>query len=274
MKKILLPVFIIFLLTACESESPLVPENDLVVVRAYLYAGEPVTDIRLTSTYSITSEDTVGQPVNDAKVTLIKNGVDYPLTPTPGDSGFYHYAGNSLQVYIGDRFEIAVEYFGRIATGETVIPEPPKNVRISKDEFVIQTGARFDTSSVTITWDEETDDTFFFVTIENREPVLAPINEQPGGLFGQRRTFRSRPQRQNFYRIRRFDLAYRGKHQVRVYKINPEYAKLYELGLQDSRNLNEPETNIKNGLGIFSGFSSRSLEFTVVSGQYSVFSVQ
>jgi len=44
--------------------------------------------------------------------------------------------------------------------------------------------------------------------------------------------------------------------QTRVYKVNQEYADLFVFGTQDSRNLNEPLTNIKNGLGIFAGFSS------------------
>jgi hypothetical protein len=38
---------------------------------------------------------------------------------------------------------------------------------------------------------------------------------------------------------------------------------LYAFGQQDSRHLNEPETNIKNGLGVFAGFSSAAVRFVV-----------
>ncbi|MDB4063024.1 hypothetical protein N9541_03055 [Flavobacteriaceae bacterium] len=43
-----------------------------------------------------------------------------------------------------------------------------------------------------------------------------------------------------------------------------EYALLYETSTQDSRDLNEPYTNINNGLGIFSGFASQEVYFEVI----------
>ena len=248
-------------LTGCESETPLLPEAEQLVVRAYLYAGEPVTDIRLTATYAITSEDTIGLPIKDVAVTLEKNGRNYRLTSSPGDSGYYHYGGSELEVNIGDKFRIAVDYQGRIASGETTIPSAPRGLEISADEFFISTG-RIDTSSITVSWAEE-EDTFFFVTVENLESVLTPINERLGNFLTQLRSFRSRPIRGNTYRISRFDLNYLGRHRARVYKVNREYANLYAFGQQDSRNLNEPETNIENGLGVFAGFSSDAVEFTV-----------
>ncbi len=46
---------------------------------------------------------------------------------------------------------------------------------------------------------------------------------------------------------------------VRVYKVNQEYANLYRSREQDSRSLNEPLTNVQNGLGVFSAFASDSV---------------
>jgi len=48
---------------------------------------------------------------------------------------------------------------------------------------------------------------------------------------------------------------------VSVYRVNQEYADLYEGRRQDSRDLNEPSTNIENGLGVFSAFNSDSTFF-------------
>jgi len=251
-------------LPGCDSASPLLPEAELIVVRAYLYAGEPVTDVQLTTTFALTTGDTAGQPINDAKVALEKAGKIYPLTASAGDSGYYHYAGNDLTVQIGDRFKISVERSGQTATGETIIPVPPQNLALSKNELVINTSTPFDTSSITISWQGE--DTFYFVVVENLEASPTPINQIPfpGGPRGQFRSFRSRPFRDLSYTVRRFDLAYFGNHRARIYKVNQEYANLYAFGLQDSRNLNEPETNIKNGLGVFAGFSSAAVNFRVV----------
>ena len=41
-------------------------------------------------------------------------------------------------------------------------------------------------------------------------------------------------------------------------------ADLYESREQDSRDLNEPLTNISNGLGVFSAFNSQTALFEVV----------
>jgi len=56
-------------------------------------------------------------------------------------------------------------------------------------------------------------------------------------------------------------MTHLGKHRVKVYRVNQEYADLYQSRNQDSRDLNEPLTNIVNGLGVFSAFNSDSVFF-------------
>jgi len=71
----------LFLLTSCTEESPLISDVDLVVVWAYLYAGEPVTNIKLSSTIPLDTDSSGAPPINNAVVTLIKddgkNPADY-----------------------------------------------------------------------------------------------------------------------------------------------------------------------------------------------------
>ncbi len=263
MRKIILFSFVAAL-GGCDSVSPLLPEKELLVVRAYLYAGEPVTDVQLTSTFELTSDDATGHPINDAKVSLEKADKIYLLMASTGDSGYYHYAGNDLAVQAGDRFTISVEHNGRLATGETIIPAPPQNVTLTQNEILIDSSTPFDTTSITVSWQGE--DTFYFVVVENLEASPTPINQSPfpGGPREQLKTLRSRPIRENRFSIQRVDLTYFGAHRAKVYKVNREYASLYAFGQQDSRHLNEPETNIKNGLGVFAGFSSTAVNFRVV----------
>lgn len=52
-------------------------------------------------------------------------------------------------------------------------------------------------------------------------------------------------------------------HEAEVYRVNGEYAQVYENRTQDSRDLNEPPSNIRNGLGVFSAFNSLSVSFEV-----------
>jgi len=55
-----------------------------------------------------------------------------------------------------------------------------------------------------------------------------------------------------------------GRHRVILYRVNEEYANLYENRNQDSRDLNEPPSNIEGALGVFSAFNSVAAEFDVV----------
>jgi len=42
-------------------------------------------------------------------------------------------------------------------------------------------------------------------------------------------------------------------HQIIVYRVNPEYAALYQNSGNSTLSLEEPPTNIENGNGIFTG---------------------
>jgi len=54
-----------------------------------------------------------------------------------------------------------------------------------------------------------------------------------------------------------------GTYRVKIYRVNQKYADLYESRNQDSRELNDPNSNIINGLGIFTAFNSDSIFFEI-----------
>ena len=84
---------------------------------------------------------------------------------------------------------------------------------------------------------------------------------RPGpGMFFR---FRSEPFIGDMYIINSRMLEKYGKHTIKIYSVNEEYANLYENRSQDSRNLSEPVTNVKNGLGIFTAFSYDEVAFYV-----------
>ena len=270
---------ILFFAAGCSTKNPLETNAEKLVVRGYLYAHEPVQDIQLTSTLPLGSEATAAPPVNDASVSLWKNGVQYRLTPSAGDSGYYHYRGGDLNVESGDRFKLEVDYKGEVTTAETVVPNPPESVSISARHLVISSTftpgmpGNFDrteddsTRSLTVAWKEDLS-ALFYVVLENLEANPTAINNNFPGFgdgpgFGLREMVMP-PSSVNEYRIARNSVSYYGKYVALVYRVNQEYADLYMSRTQDSRDLNEPLTNVQNGLGVFSAFCSARIEFEVV----------
>lgn len=58
-------------------------------------------------------------------------------------------------------------------------------------------------------------------------------------------------------------LTHFGRHHLKLYRVNREYADLYEGLKQDSRDLNDSPSNIQGALGVFSAFSADSAFFQV-----------
>ena len=274
MKKLfIIPIIYLFII-GCDSESPLENQAELIVIRGYLYANESVTDIQITSTLPLGTEETSAPPINDAVVYLIKEGIRYDLTPSQGDSGYYHYAGNDLAVETDDVFEIVVDFNDNTATGSTQVPEPPANVRSSGNTLYIPEFEtwedmfefEFDSNrhQITVDWEED-EDALFFVVMENLDANPDSI-ESMGGFGGgmKGRFFISEPSNENSYSVNFRSVSYYGRYSIKVYRVNQEYADLYTSRQQDSRDLNEPLTNINNGLGIFSAFNSREVFINVI----------
>ncbi len=276
MKTILfiLSLFIPLIFFSCESDVSLGPGSDLVVVRGYIYANEPVRDIQITHTLELGSSDSTAPPINDAVVALFKNDIRYWLVPSDGDSGYYHYAGDDLSIEIGDIISIDVQYQNQHAQGTTTVPEPPSGLVLEKDTLYVPTfsgfpgmGGGFDRSSMelNVSWDEDPE-ALFYIVVESIEKESTPIDSGiPTGHAPRRFVFP--PTNRNEYRIFSKSLTHYGRHVVKVYRVNQEYADLYSSREQDSRDLNEPLSNITGGLGIFSAFSSISAEFYVAPQQ-------
>ena len=269
---------------SCEEES-VYTADEKFVLQAYLYAHEPVWDVSLRKTVPLTVTDSVGEPINEASVTLLKNGTSYSLTLS-GDSGYYYYPESDLVINEGDVWQIETTYNGLTATAESVVPTAPERVTISTEvielpeiSFGGQSGPP-DFASLeafrealegfeqTIVWDNPNNE-LFFVVIESLSADQEPIFNNGGfgggpgggGRFGFRRV--SAPTRDNFYEVNLGELTYWGGYVAKVYKVNQEYADLYENLTQDSRDLNEPPTNVSNALGIFSTFNSTNVFFEV-----------
>ncbi len=255
--------------SSCTDESPLVPENDLVVVQAYLYAGESVNDIRLTSTMPLDADTTGAPPISYAEVFLVKNEQRYTLIPTAGRPGYYNYPQAELIVESGDDFQLEIFYNDNVISAETYVPYAPEGINISDTTLevfnIFELGhfdrSLLDSAAIEVTWTNDMADLYFLV-LDNIETNPAEI-ESNFPSFPKR--FISQPISRDSFPINFRMVTHYGKHRVKLYKINQEYADLYQSLEQDSRDLNEPLTNVKNGLGIFSAFNCDSVFFDVVA---------
>lgn len=257
-------------LLAC-SDTTTGPEEDArqVVVEAFLFAGEAVDDVRLTETVPLGEDPALAPTVDDATVTLVRGGDRWRLSRLQ-EPGTYGYPGQDLEVREGDHFHIEVEAFGRTATGETVVPRPPDGVALDKDRLEVPqlTPGSFQPGTlqslqITVTW-ENPDAGLHFVDVEGLDPEAEPIFDgfirEGAGRF----RIRSAPTEESFHAIGLRQLEHLGVHRAIVYRVNKEYVDLYNNRIQDSRDLNEPPSNIRGGLGVFSAFNSAWKDFELV----------
>lgn len=243
-------------------------EDALLVVEAFLYAGEPVEDIRITRAVSLSGEDTVAAPVTDATVRLAKGGSAFALSST-GDGGRYGYLEDDLTVEAGDVFLLDVQAAGQQLTAETTVPPPPVGVALTGSVLKVPDigiGAGFrgmQDSHLTVTWDNA-GAALHYIVVESLT-ADEPVYILPDFIRERFQGFRlvTAPTDANYHDINVRSLQVLGPHRVTVYRVNREYADLYENRQQDSRDLNEPPSNIRGGLGVFSAFNSRSADFEV-----------
>lgn len=265
-KRFLMLLIIIITAIGCSEDSITESNNELVVVTGFLRAGEKHAEIKLTNTLALGSTDTVSAAINDAEVVLLKGNKAYQLSISSSLNGTYSYQGSDLSIESGDLFSLQIIYKNKKITGSTTVPSKPRDISISKTTLTLAAtgygmGSVQDTTSIFLRWSNP-DSSLYYVVLENLETNPAAIystNTQRGA----NRTMVFPPMATNQFLIGRRNLTYLGNHRAIVYKVNQEYADLYESRTQDSRNLNEPISNISNGLGVFSAFASDTTMFYV-----------
>lgn len=277
-KKIIAVLFVV-IISSCEDVPDFDQGESEPVVEAFIYEGESVDDIYLKKTTPFTIGSGIEpEPINDAIITITNKGQSFVLSPITKEPGRYFYDGTDLSINIGDNYQLAFEYEDRIISSTTKIPTRPEGVLISTELIEIpeinslQDLRGFRESfqeTIDITWNN-TDGSYYYLVIENVED--RPSSIDPTDIFGGlgiNFEFTSEPTQQSLFQLRpMIHYSQYGRHKVTIYKVNEEYALLYETSAQDSRDLNEPYTNINNGLGIFSGFASQVFYFSVFGKSY------
>ncbi len=278
MRKIIIAIVISAFLTGCEKEQLNNGHSDLIVVEGYLYAGRPVDSIRLSQAVAFNSSDTVFHGVSNAAVSIVANGNTYNLQPSI-KQGYYNYPGNNLTISAGGTYSLNISYNNQQITSQTTVPGNVSGLKISENSLLVDTTLtmrELRDSSLLVSWSNPNRD-YYFVILENKDSILTPVrvNSATGGFGGYSgtgtgtinlaRRFQTRPIQDSLYRISLFStVGNYGHYEFKLYKVTKDYASLYQSSTQNTISLNEPFTNISNGLGIFTSFSAcDSLSFIV-----------
>ncbi len=249
-------------------------DQHLIIVEAYIYSGTNLTNINLTSMISFGNDSTGGEGIDNAVVTLSKNSGIWLLRSNPDLPGNY-IPEEDIPVVPGDTFQLTVEVDDMMLHSSTVVPDLPPEINLSAGFIYIpkiddprEQGQIDFPDPVELTW-ANPDKKYYYFRIENIETDPESIRPDPpanmpfarGGYAFQMFT---RPVNNELYTITSRELTHFGTHRIIVYSVNQEYVNLYETQEQDTRKLNEPFSNIDNGLGIFTSFSSDTLYFEVI----------
>jgi hypothetical protein len=263
-------IILIFISIGCEKESEVLTKNEKLVLQAYLFQNEPISGIKLSKSIPFESSDSIFTSIKDAEISIGWNGKSYPLEADT--NGLYQYTKNDLQIISGETYTIKVNYDGKILSSQTKVPEKPTGLTLSSNTMSIDQdftpfgGGSMDAGDIEISWDNPDND-YFYVVTENIEENPEDIElgfPMPGGGRPNFR-FLSQPFQTDTYVLRSMmSVQQYGTHKVKVFRVNEEYAYLYENRTQDSRTLTEPYSNIENGLGIFTAFSYAEATLEVI----------
>ena len=278
MKNIFSLFIILIIFNACTQEGTISIDTESAVVEAYLFAGQPVDSVNITQSFSYARENSDLITLENLSVE-ISNGTEFfPLFHS--SEGIYQ--NMEFIPQSGQSYTLSFTHNGETISSETFVPEK-KEVAISQSSIELEKiegggfpgggggggfgGGGID-EAIEITWDNAEGD-FYYVVVENIEENPEFVNDRQAQFQanGQaRRLFNiTEPEISNFHALNtRRDLVQFGTYQIIIFRVNPEYAALYESSGNSSVTISQPPNNIENGLGIFTGISSDTVFLEVI----------
>ena len=262
------------ILSSCYESELIFEDQYEAVVEAYLYVDKVDNQVKLTNMISFGSDTVGGEMITGAQITMHHKPDSWILTHNDSIPGTY-YLEEELTMTAGDTFSLSVELDEEVLTAITIIPDNPPPVSMSayrinipKVESMMGFREIEMPDPLELTWDNP-EAKYYFLNIQNIEsyPISVmpdPPADRPSAGGGFAFQMITQPTNDNFYTIDLRQLTHYGTHRIIFTSVNDEYVSLYNSLNQDTRELNEPYSNIENGLGIFTAFNSDTLYFEVV----------
>ncbi len=262
------------MLFSCLEETTRTPN---FVVEGFIVAGEPVDDIKIKQISPLLSEDVTSDPITNAQVVISRDDSSFPLLYN-ATSTRYEYLETDLVIEERETYGLTINIGNREANATTLVPDRPTGLSLSGNQLVIPTLSfgfqlreeitrLFEEERLSLTWDEVSGQSFFVVIesqVDELDPILpAQIPEEATELLSSFR-FISEPSETGSFEIIGVALETYGPHVAKVFTVNEEYVELFNSLEQDSRDLNEPPSNVSQALGIFTAFAVDSVAFEVI----------
>jgi hypothetical protein len=145
-------------------------------------------------------------------------------------------------------FHLLFDYNGKTIEGSTTVPAPVQNLRVAPQSLEYSAWTFWDdsdTSGVLVSWDDP-DGSYYQLYIESPNTSDMPSM----GIFGHRML---QPFKGNSYQVAAREFRSVGSHWIYVYRIDKDYAELYER--ISSTDLANPVSFVTNAFGIFTSMS-------------------
>jgi len=266
MKNIFIPILLLTLglLTSCSKEliTPITPDN-VAIVESYLYAGDSVITIKVTKILPF-SEDTSEATEYITGLHLTIN--DIALTET--GSGIYTLQLGNEQIQPGESYELKFLYASDTVSSTTIIPDKPMNFSISSNEIytdrITSSGGGMPSgppADLTLSL-ENTDKSYYYVLIQYMESERDYINYQSESLDLSDTTSIS-PMNTSETRLGTRNLNFFGSYRIILFKVNDDFADLYQQSSVNSNNITNPVSLINHGYGVFTGMASDTVYLEV-----------
>jgi hypothetical protein len=254
-------IFLIVAATSCKKDNNFTEANK-AVVECFLQPGMSAI-VKITKEIPFNGDSTLDYALQGLNVTISSDEKNYSLK---NDSlGFY--TSNSIPILPGKEYKLSFLYNGFDVNAITSIPYAPSNVKASATTMTIPVwNAGFGGTRPTfpdpikISWDNPMND-YHYVIIKNIDTTNIEIE----GGFKERRYFTTSPDQSSSININFNRFHYYGKNVIMVYTVQSEYVQLYNTVGMNSQNVFNVPSNVKNGLGIFTGVNSGDSLFVEVN---------
>jgi len=238
-----------------------VTDSDMLVVESYLVAGKAAS---INLSYQQASDSSADRPDLSLLEVFVSDGESTEQL-VHQDSGLF--VGETLIMEAEKTYFLEFTYRDEVLSASTEIPTAPEDFAASSrlieggfPVFEPGSGPPAIPEPITLSWSNPNGE-YHIIVVENVEEnpeLIETDTERP------QRVFRSVPTQSNEELLAPPSFTYYGRHRVILFRINAEYASLYEQLETTSLDITEPPTNVVNGLGIFTGINADTLTIEVI----------
>lgn len=250
---------LLLILFSCEKIDLQTADPDVAVVESYINPGNEI-QVKIKKQIVFDDPDSEGEFLAGLVVKIQHNDLWEELVYMYDSI----YVLENIIVGAGDVYEMQFEYNDLVITSETTIPNQPEDFQSSSSTIEIPTmgPGSGEIEKQELTWTNPDLD-YHMVVVESvdedAELIFDTDDDHPP------RAFRNAPVQGDEQELSPMSFTYYGRHRVILYRLNPEYAALYEDLGTSSLDLVAPPSNIENGLGIFTGINADTLYVNVVA---------